>query len=228
MINQITRNLKIFLVFTIILYLCSNTYAGEGRKCERPGHLFSPLKIPLLEDAERDTWQKPEKILHALEIEKGQVVADVGAGSGYLTVRLSERVGITGTVYAVDVQQEMLNYISKRLRGTGLKNVITILSDMDDPKLPAKALDIAILLSTYHEIAQPIDFIKKIKPALKPNGKLAVLEFTEESPIGPPLPFRLPEDIVIREIMQAGFILSEKLTFLLPYQYVLIFTSSHE
>ncbi|TLD40748.1 MAG: Methyltransferase type 11 [Candidatus Jettenia ecosi] len=99
---------------------------------------------------------------------------------------------------------------------------------MNNPKLPAKVLGIAILLSTYHEIAQPIDFMKKIKPALKPNGKLAILEFTEESPIGPPLPFRLPEDIVIREIMQADFILSGKLTFLLPYQYFLIFTPSHE
>lgn len=156
------------------------------------------------------------------------MVADIGAGSGYLTVKLSERVGTPGTVYAVDVQQEMLSYISKRLRDTGLKNVIAILSDLNNPKLPARVLDIAILLSTYHEIAQPIDFMKKIKPALKPGGRLAILESGEESPIGPPLQFRLPEDIAIHEIMQAGFTLSEKHTFLLPYQYFLIFTPSYE
>ncbi|MDN3510879.1 MAG: methyltransferase domain-containing protein [Candidatus Jettenia sp. CY-1] len=228
MINQSTRSCKIFLVFAMILYLCSNTYAREERKYERPGDLFSPLKIPLLEDPERDTWQKPEKILNALKIEKGQMIADIGAGSGYLTVKLSERVGTTGTVYAVDVQQEMLHYISKRLSDKGLKNVMVKLGALNDPKLPAEVLDIAILLSTYHEIAQPIDFMKKIKPALKSGGRLAILEFTEESPIGPPLQFRLPEDIVIHEVMQAGFTLSEKHTFLLPYQYFLIFTPSHE
>jgi len=79
-------------------------------------------------------------------------------------------VGAIGTVYAVDVQQEMLDYIEKRLGENGIKNVMLILNNMDDPKLPASSLDIAILLSTYHEIVNPIDFIKKIKQALKPRG----------------------------------------------------------
>ncbi len=102
-------------------------------------------------------------------------------------------------------------------------NVALILNTMDDPKLPERSIDIAIFLSTYHEIAQPVDFMKKMKSALKPNGKLAILEFTDESPIGPPLKIRLPEDLVINEMKQAGFILLQKHTFLLPYQYYLIF-----
>jgi ubiquinone/menaquinone biosynthesis C-methylase UbiE len=228
MVNQSNLWRKMFLVFIGVLCLSINIYAKEDIVRERPGKLFNPSKIPLLEDPKRDTWQKPEGILNALEIGKGQAVADIGAGSGYLTVKLSECVGSAGTVYAVDIQQEMLDYISKRLGTEGLKNVILVLGSMDDPKLSPSSLDIAILLSTYHEIAQPIDFMKKIKSALKPHGRLAILEFSDESPIGPPLKVRLPEDLVINELKQAGFALSQKYNFLLPYQYVLVFTPSSQ
>lgn len=209
-----------------ILWLCTNSYAQESVERIRPGKLFSPSKIPLLEDPERDSWQKPEEILNALKIEKGHVVADIGAGSGYFTEKLSERVGLNGTVYAVDIQQEMLDYIRKQLDNKGLKNVVLVLGNMDDPKLSKESLDIAILLSVYHEIEKPVDFMKKIKWALKPHGRLAILEFSDKSPIGPPLKVRLPEDLVINELKQAGFTLSQRHAFLLPYQYLLIFTSS--
>lgn len=225
--NQtLKRNLKMFLILAVSFYLCINVYAGEEIKRERPGKLFSPSKIPLLEDPERDKWQKPEEILNVLDIKKGQFVADIGAGSGYLTVKLSERVGAAGRVYATDIQQEMLDYINKRLNNKEVNNITLVLSNMDDPKLPAGSLDTAILLSTYHEIARPVDFIKKVKLALKPQGKLAVLEFSDDSPIGPPLQVRLPEDLVINELKQAGFSLLQRHTFLLPYQYFLIFAPS--
>lgn len=226
MTNHSIRGCKVFFVFAVIVCLCVSTYAKEDIKRERPSKLFSPSKIPLLEDPERDTWQKPVEVLNVLEIGKGQTIADIGAASGYLTVKLSERVGDTGAVYAVDIQQVMLDYISKRLGDKGLKNVILVLGDRDDPKLPSGSFDLAILLSTYHEIAQPIDFMRKLKQALQPQGKLAILEFTDESPIGPPVKFRLPEDVVINELMQAGFTLSKRHTFLLPYQYFLVFTPS--
>ena len=224
MINQFTKSVKTILVFIAVLCLCVSTYAKEDIKRERPSKLFSPSKIPLLEDTGRDAWQKPEETLNALNIKKGQTVADIGAGSGYLTVKLSERVGATGTIYAADIQQEMLDYISKRLVEKGIKNVSLVLGTMDDPNLPPNSLDLAILLSTYHEIAQPVDFVKKIKLALKPQGKLAILECSDESPIGPPIQVRLPEDLVINELKQAGFTLSQRHTFILPYQYFLVFS----
>lgn len=224
MIHQFINSVKATIVFAVIVCLCACTYAKEDIKRERPGKLFSPSKIPLLEDTGRDAWQKPEEILDALNIKKGQTIADIGAGSGYLTVKLSERIDTTRTIYAVDIQQEMLDYISKRLVEKGIKNVTLVLGTMDDPKLPPNSLDIAILLSTYHEIAQPIDFMKKIKLALKPKGKLAILEFSDESPIGPPIQVRLPEDLVIDELKQAGFTLSQRHTFILPYQYFLVFS----
>ena len=224
MINQFIKNFEVALAFVAISCLCVIAYAKEDIHREWPGKLFSPSKIPLLEDTGRDAWQKPEEILNALNIKKGQAVADIGAGSGYLTVKLSERVGTTGTIYAEDIQQEMLDYISKRLNEKGIKNVALVLSTMDDPQLPQNSLDLAVLLSTYHEIAQPIDFMKKIKLALKPHGILAILEFSDESPVGPPIQVRLPEDLVINELKQAGFTLSQRHTFLLPYQYFLIFT----
>jgi ubiquinone/menaquinone biosynthesis C-methylase UbiE len=225
MIRRCIENIRTTFVFVAVLSLCTAVYASkEDIKRERPGKLFSPSKIPLLEDAGRDTWQKPEEILNALDIKKGQIIADIGAGSGYLTVKLSERVGMMGTIYAADIQQEMLDYINKRLAEKGIKNVTLVLGTMDDPKLPQNSLDIAILLSTYHEIAQPIDFMKKIKLALKPKGRLAILEFSDESPIGPPIQVRLPEDLVINELKEAGFTLSQRHTFILPYQYFLVFS----
>lgn len=226
MISQYIRNGKTFFVFVAIWCVCFGIYAGEDIKRERPSKLFSPSKIPLLEDPGRDTWQKPDEVLNALEIRKGQIVADIGAASGYLTVKLSERVGDTGVVYAVDIQLVMLDYIRKRLDDKGLKNVILVLNTMDDPKLPSGSLDLVIMLSTYHEIEKPIDFVRKLKQALKPQGKLAILEFSDESPIGPPLKFRLPEDLVINELKEAGFALSQRHAFLLPYQYFLVFTPS--
>lgn len=224
MIKQFTKCVTSAFLFAAILCLSFNACATEDIQRERPGKLFSPSKIPLLEDAGRDAWQKPNEILNALHIKKGHTVADIGAGSGYLTVKLSERVSDMGVVYAEDIQQEMLDYISKRLAEKGIKNVTLILGTMDDPKLPTNSLDIAVLLSTYHEITQPIDFMKKIKLALKPQGKLAILEFSDESPIGPPIQVRLPEDLVITELKEAGFTLSERHTFILPYQYFLIFS----
>lgn len=226
MINQFTKNVKAAFIFGALLCLCISAYAKEDVQRERPGKLFSPSKIPLLEESGRNEWQKPNEILNALNIKNGQTIADIGAGSGYLAVKLSERVGTTGTVYAEDIQQDMLDYMSKRLVEKELKNVTLVLGTMDDPKLPQNSLDVAILLSTYHEIAQPIDFIKKVKLALKPQGILAIMEFSDESPIGPPIRVRLPEELVINELKQAGFTLSQRHTFLMPYQYFLIFTPS--
>ncbi len=225
MIQQRMKNMRTAIIFIAALSLCASVYASrEDIQRERPGKLFSPSKIPLLEDSGRDAWQKPEEILNALGIKKGQTVADIGAGSGYLTVKLSERVGERGAVFAEDVQQEMLDYMNKRLTEKGIKNVTLVLGAMDDPNLPPNSLDVAILLSTYHEIAQPIDFIKKIKRALRPQGRLAILEFSDESPIGPPIQVRLPEELVIHEAQKAGFTLSQRHTFLMPYQYFLIFS----
>ncbi|MDR4507677.1 MAG: methyltransferase domain-containing protein [Candidatus Brocadiaceae bacterium] len=223
-----SKGIKACLLFIALYCFCSLAHAEENANFIRPGKLFSPSKIHLLEDPKRDAWQKPEKIISALGVEKGQIIADIGAGSGYLTEKLSDYVGIEGIVYAVDIQREMLDYIAKRLKDKKPENVTLVLGTMDDPKLPrGEHLDTAILLSTYHEIAKPIDFLKKVKHALKPHGKLAILEFGSKSPIGPPASVRLPEELVINELKQAGFSLQQKHTFLLPYQYFLVFTPSY-
>lgn len=220
------RYAKVLLIFAITGCFCVAIATPDEIRRERPGILFSPSKIPLLEDPGRDVWQKPDEVLKALDIKRGQVVADIGAGSGYLTAKLSECVGESGIVYAVDIQQEMIDYAKKSLLDRGLKNVVLVLGDMDDAKLPFEKFDIIVLLSTYHEIAKPVEYVKKLRAALKPHGKLAILEFADESPIGPPLKFRLPEDILIHEVQQADFTLFQKHTFLLPYQYFLVFTPS--
>ncbi|MCF6147102.1 MAG: class I SAM-dependent methyltransferase [Candidatus Kuenenia sp.] len=220
-----TRGLHLCVAVLGIVFLCFEIYAQNTLQLKRPGKLFSPSKIPLLEAPDRDAWQKPELILDALEIEKGQIIADIGAGSGYLTTKLLKRTGPAGIVYAVDIQQEMLDHIKNRLSTSDAEIVRLVLGNMDDPLLPENTIDTAILLSTYHEIAHPVDFMKKVKSSLKPGGRIAIIEFGKESPIGPPLNVRLPEELVINELKQAGFVLQRKYTFLLPYQYFLMFTS---
>ncbi|MBW7943710.1 MAG: class I SAM-dependent methyltransferase, partial [Candidatus Kuenenia stuttgartiensis] len=146
MCEKRTKLLSLIAILGIVFF-CREMHAQYTIQLERPGKLFSPAKIPLLENPERDVWQKPELLLDALEIKKGSVVADIGAGSGYLVMRLLKRTGPTGTVYAVDIQQEMLDYIKNRLNAEDEKTVRLVLGGMDDPLLPANSIDTAILLS---------------------------------------------------------------------------------
>jgi len=221
---MVKRKLKHFIIFVGVLFFCFSSYAQDAKELKRPGKLFPPSKISLLEDPERDKWQKPYKIIAVLGIKKGHTVADIGAGSGYFTLKLLKVVGQKGFVYAVDVQQEMLEYIKERLNAEESKNTRLVLGDMNDPHLPVKSIDTAVLISTYHEIAQPVEFMKNLKPALKSSGKVAILEFSKESPVGPPANVRLPEELVINEMKEAGFTLVERHTFILPYQYFLVFS----
>lgn len=135
-----------------------------------------------LERSERESEEHPEMALDAITVRPGMVVADVGAGTGYFTLRLARRVGPSGKVYATDIQPEMLSRLQDRLDAEHLTNVETVLGTQSDPKLPAGAIDLILMVDVYHELSQPQRMLDEIRKALKPDGRLVLIEYRKEDP----------------------------------------------
>ncbi|MBI3664753.1 MAG: class I SAM-dependent methyltransferase [Acidobacteria bacterium] len=174
---------------------------------------------------ERDETEQPEKVLDALKIPEGAAVADVGAGVGYFTWRLAKRVGPKGRVIAEDLQPKMLELLEENLKKRNVTNVELVLGTRDDPRLPEGALDLALLVDVYHELSEPEAMMRHIRRALKPGGRLVLIEYRKEDPSIPILPLHKMSVAEARaEIEPLGFKFQQALEFL-PMQHILIFTS---
>jgi ubiquinone/menaquinone biosynthesis C-methylase UbiE len=163
-----------------------------------------------------------------LKIPKGASVADIGAGTGYMTVRLAARVGPTGRVYANDVQPQMLDMLRRRLDRQKIANVTVIQGDIDDPKLPADSIDLELMVDVYHELSQPQAMLRHLREALKPRGQLALVEYRKEDPT---IPIRPEHKMSVREakmeLEAEGFALVT-VDESLPRQHILIFAASSQ
>jgi SAM-dependent methyltransferase len=176
-----------------------------------------------LERSERELEEAPDKALEALGTLTGLTVADVGAGSGYFTVRLSARVGTNGRVYANDLQPEMLKMLAARLARENVRNVTLVQGDVDNVKLPPAAIDLVLMVDVYHECSEPQRMLSAIRAALKPGGRLVLLEYRKEDP---EVPIRFEHKMSIAEakleLEAEGFTLS-RVDDRLPRQHILIF-----
>jgi len=182
--------------------------------------------IQNLERPERDEYQQPEKVVEALNITHGMVVADVGAGSGYFTRRFTKTVGETGQVLAVDIEQKMLDYNKQELEKRGMANRATfILAKPDDPSLPENSVDLVFLCNAYHHVEHHMDYWAKIKSALKPDGRVVIVDFYHDERSGK-LSFSkhhlVPRERVITNMEKAGLTFSKEHNFL-SRQYFLEF-----
>ena len=178
---------------------------------------------PFFERPERDKEERPEQLIDALHIRPGATVADVGSGTGYFTRRLAETVGPRGKVYAVDVQQEMLDKTKATVDKYKLANVEYVLALETNPRLPAASIDLAFLAYAYHEFADPEATMSAIRRALKPGGRVVVLEYAKESKIAPASPLhKMSFDEIRREIEPMGFVIDQLLDFL-PLQHGVVF-----
>ena len=187
------------------------------------GRLFPPQDLGLLEAPDRDEWQRPHQILDALGIADASVVADVGAGSGWFTVRLARRVGPNGLVYAQDVQPEMLAAITRRVQREGMANVRPVLGRGSDPRLPAGRLDAVLIVDVVHEIDDRLTLFKNLATALKPLGRIGVVDFRGGGAgPGPEARDRVAPETIEAEAARAGLVLQRRENFL-PFQYFLIF-----
>ena len=177
-----------------------------------------------LERTERQQEEDPERALRVLAVQPGSTVADVGAGSGYYTRRLSQLVGPSGKVYANDLQPGMLQILRSRLERERILNVEPVLGAVDDPRLPANAVDLILMVDVYHEFSEPQAMLRHMRTALKPGGRLVLLEYRAEDPR---VPIRPEHKMTVAqaklEVESEGFALTT-VNEDLPWQHILIFT----
>ena len=179
---------------------------------------------PWLDRAEREQEEAPTRALQIIGVAEGSTVADVGAGSGYFTERLARLVGPSGRVFATDIQPGMLDLTAKRLQRQGLQNVTLVLGEPANPRLVAASVDLILMVDVYHELGDPMTVLRHLREALKPGGRLVLIEYKGEDPTIPILPsHKMTVAQAKMEVEHEGFVLS-RVDSSLPRQHVLIFT----
>ena len=183
--------------------------------------------VERFEDPEREAWQQPERVVAALGLERGDVVADVGAGTGYFVPWLSAAVGDSGTVFAADVEPDMVEYLRERADRQDLVNVVPVLCSYDDPRLPAHSTDVVLFVNTWHHVEDRVAYAERLRDDLRPGARLVLVDYDKnpERPHGPPPEHCLSPEEAIAELEQAGWWLTKRHDFL-RWQYVLEFSTT--
>jgi ubiquinone/menaquinone biosynthesis C-methylase UbiE len=209
----------------VFLLFCGAACWGQTNHAHEAHHVPRSAEewVRILETPDRDGWQKPQEVVDALQLEGGETVADIGAGSGYFSVRFAAVVGQQGTVYAADIDAGLIDYLKQRADKAGLPNLKPVLGQPDDPLLPPGSIDLVFICDVIHHIENRGAYYAKLADALRPGGRLAIVDFQkQELPVGPPAAMKIAKADLIAELEQAGFALREQFDFL-PYQYFLVF-----
>jgi arsenite methyltransferase len=179
--------------------------------------------MAMLDDPKRDAYQKPHEVITALDLKPGEVIADIGAGTGYFSFRFARHVGASGRIFAVDISPEMVVHMNRLIREYNLKNVQTMLAAPDDPLLPDASIDRIFICDTWHHINGHAAYLAILRKILKPDGQIVMIDFKKEkTPVGPPPEMRISREDLVEEMETNGFLLAKEQTFL-PYQYFLVF-----
>ena len=186
-------------------------------------HVMGPGGILWLERAERETEEQPQLLIDAFEIKPGQTIADLGAGSGYYSFRIAPLVGSKGKVLAIDIEPAMLDVIAERARREQIANVTTVRASARDPNLTPDSVDLLFMVDVYHELEYPYEVMTKVRAALKPGGRVALIEYRAEDPQVAIKPLhKMSERQVRRELQAAGF-RHVKTLRTLPLQHLIVF-----
>ncbi len=176
----------------------------------------------IFDDHKRDAWQKPHEVISALRLAPDATVADIGAGTGYFSARLA-RMLPRGKVYAVDLEPDMARHLRERAKREGLERMVAVQATAADPALPER-VDLVLFVDTYHHVDARENYLRSLRQMLRPGGRIAVIDFKLDAPVGPPPRARISPERVKRELQQAGYTLAAEHGFL-PYQYFLVFNS---
>ncbi|MBI1995464.1 MAG: class I SAM-dependent methyltransferase [Deltaproteobacteria bacterium] len=178
----------------------------------------------ILEGAERDQWQQPDEVMKHLNLKPGDVIADIGAGTGYFTRRFALAVGPQGRALGLEIEASMVEHMKQEARKLNLTNYEARLVKPDGPGLEPRSVDVVFLSDAYHHISNRVDYFRKLSRSLKPNGRIVIVDFYKRPlPVGPEaVEDKVSEETVIEELRQAGYRLRKSLNFL-PYQYFLEF-----
>lgn len=211
-----TRLLPSLLLFTLL--------AGARADERRPATVMGYHGASWLERADREREQKPAEVIRVMGLKDGDVVADVGCGTGYFARRMARAVAPRGRVYAVDIQKEMLDLLREYVDKEDLRNVVPVLGDGDDPKLPPASLDWIILVDVYHEFQEPKPMLARMREALKPRGRVALIEYRAEGDSASHIraEHRMSVEQVLGEWVPAGYRLLARHDFL-PTQHFFVF-----
>ncbi len=231
-----SRLIRPWCILSVLLILASSAPAQEDAAANarqgqeekiykgRPiADVMSYLGANWLFRPTREQEEQPERMLDALKIQPGDTVADIGAGAGYMSLRLARRVGPEGTVLATDVQPQMLRLLAANAKARDVTNIKPILCTQNDPKLPEGQVDLALMVDVYHEMSQPETSLQGLLKALKPGGRLVLVEFRGEDPDVPIKPeHKMTLEQVRKEIEPQGYTFVDSLEFL-PWQHIIIF-----
>jgi ubiquinone/menaquinone biosynthesis C-methylase UbiE len=215
-------------MLTVALFIAAVVISGCAEKQDRPAPSsqvrFDDIQkwINAYEDPDRHIWQKPEEVIKKMNIRLNDVIADIGAGTGYFTRRFAF-AALTGKAVGLDVEPSMVRYMKKDAKKLGLKNYEARIVKFDDPELGKHTTDIVFLCDTYHHIDNRVEYFSNVAGSLKKGGRLVIVDFYKEKlPYGPPPDRKLAKEIVISELEEAGYKLLRSHDFL-PYQYFLEF-----
>lgn len=202
-------------LFLMGAVLCGQTPDHMDHRFNNPKELAKNF-----DDPARDAWQMPDRVIAALDLKPGQSVADIGAGTGYFSVRLAKSAAAP-KVYAVDIEASMVSYLKDRAAKEHLHNVTAVQAAADTPNLP-EPVDVVLIVDTYHHIGAREAYFRKLAQSLKPGGRVAIVDFRPDSPEGPPKEFRFQPEQIESEMAKAGYAVAAKHDFL-PRQHFLVF-----
>jgi predicted methyltransferase len=202
-----------------------SSFAQEHQPPHRPDHMQHRFDDPerfakSFDDPARDAWQMPTRVIEALGLRADSTVADIGAGTGYFTMHLAKAVP-QGTVYAVDIEAAMLEFIRKRAHGEHAMNIVTVQAASDSPNLP-EPVDVVLIVNTYHHLPGRVAYFGALKGLLHTSGRVAIVDYRKDAPSGPPPEFRFEVAQIVAEMQQAGYRLDAQHDFL-PQQHFLVF-----
>lgn len=219
------------LLLTLTVLLCPHagqtlqTAPRHEEKHEVPQFRFSDVErwVKRFEDPKRQEWQKPDKVVEALNLKPGDTVVDIGAGTGYFTRRFAKEVLPGGRALGLDIENSLVNYMKEDARKLNLDNYEARVVKPDNPELEPGSVDVIFLCNTYHHIDKRVDYFGRISSSLKPGGRVVIVDYyKKEMPEGPPPRHKLSKEAVQKEMKGAGYRLLRSHDFL-PYQYFLEF-----
>lgn len=223
--NLFFRRWAVFSICLMVLLISSETWTLGQHRMHTTRHGFEDIDrwVSIFESPERSEWQKPDEVVKRMNLKTGDVVADIGAGTGYFTRRFAVAVGPSGKALGLDIEPSMVAYMKKDAQKLGLNNYEARVVAPDDPGLREESVDVIFICNTYHHIENRVAYLKNLIPALKPGGRIIIVDFYKKDfPVGPPPEMKLSEEEVKEEFLRAGYQLSGQLDFL-PYQYYLEF-----
>jgi ubiquinone/menaquinone biosynthesis C-methylase UbiE len=229
MVMQKSNKKRLFytiFISTFLAFLATTSCAGQPKHHtpaaqDRFTNIDHWAKV--FEDPERQKWQKPDEVVKSLNLKPGDVVVDIGAGTGYFTRRFARAVGPEGKAIGLDIEKNMVKYMQEDARNLNMKNYTARVVKPDDPALEPQSVDVVFICNTYHHIGQRVGYMKRLSKSLKPYGRVVIVDFYKKPlPYGPPVSHKISKQTVIKEFQEAGYQLKQEWEFL-PHQYFLEF-----